>query len=291
MHEPFSPSFFSRLQHLRIRTRRAFLGQRQGSHLSLRRGHGLEFSDYRPYTSGDDFRHIDWRVAARTDRIYVRQFREEKDVNVSVLLDASRSMAFPEKRGKFELAKNLGLVLGYIGLSDGDPVTYTLLGQKTTPHFVSPRALGHMIRELDAAEPIETFSFPDEVRKGVAIQRVPGKCFVISDFLFAIDEIVAGIDILRAKNFDITLLQVLTPDELALTLAGDERVLDAESGEEVELSLDTSSSKDYDKQLHAHLLELEQYCRRSSISYALLSTAEPLSEIVFTKFPALGILT
>jgi len=101
MIEPFSPSFYRRLQQLKIRTRRSFLGSRQGSHLSPRKGQGLEFSEFRPYTPGDDYRYIDWGVYGRTDRVFIRQYREEQDLNVMVMLDASASMAYPEDEGKF----------------------------------------------------------------------------------------------------------------------------------------------------------------------------------------------
>ena len=107
MLKTFSPSFFKRLQQLKIHTRRTFLGSRQGGHLSLRRGHGLEFADYRLYTSGDDFRHIDWGIYGRTDRLYVKQFREEQDLNVFFLIDASQSMDFPQNENKFKMCLNL----------------------------------------------------------------------------------------------------------------------------------------------------------------------------------------
>jgi len=78
----FTPGFFRRLQQLKIQTRRSYLGSRSGSHISKRRGHGLEFSDYRTYVPGDDFRHIDWGVYGRTDRLYVKEFREEQELQV-----------------------------------------------------------------------------------------------------------------------------------------------------------------------------------------------------------------
>ena len=103
----FTPGFFRRLQQLKIKTRRSYLGSRQGSHISKRRGHGLEFSDYRSYVPGDDFRHIDWGVYGRTDRLYVKEFREEQELQVLFLIDTSQSMGFPEAEGKFEFAKDL----------------------------------------------------------------------------------------------------------------------------------------------------------------------------------------
>ena len=90
----FTPQFLARLETLRVRTRRRFLGSRPGGHLSLRRGSGLEFADYRPYTLGDDPRYIDWKLYSRTDRLYIKLFQEEEDLYTYLFLDLSASMGW-----------------------------------------------------------------------------------------------------------------------------------------------------------------------------------------------------
>ena len=85
--ETFTPAFLRQLELLRLRARRSYLGTRQGGHLSLKRGHGIEFSDYRKYELGDDPRHIDWSAYARSERLYIKRFREEQDLSVLLLLD------------------------------------------------------------------------------------------------------------------------------------------------------------------------------------------------------------
>lgn len=292
LREPFSPSFFRRLQQLKIHTRRAFLGSRQGIHRSLRRGHGLEFSDYRVYAPGDDFRHIDWGVYGRTDRLYVRQFREEQDLNILLLLDASASMALPVGSGKFELAKNLALALGYVAMSDGDSVCFSVLGQKNTPKYKGHKAINRAIMELENITPTGSFDIVHEIRAAVARQRIPGRCFLISDFLFDLETTFAALDVLRGRNFDISLIQVLAPQELALDR--DLRaplVVDSETGELVEVALGRSSAQEYAELLARHIAQIERYCKRSGIIHALVSSGESLSDIVLMKFPAAGLLT
>lgn len=288
--EPFTPSFFRRLQQLKIRTRRSLLGSRQGSHLSQRRGQGLEFSDYRPYTAGDDYRHIDWGVYGRTDRIYVREFRAEQDLNVLVLLDTSRSMAFPEGQGKFELARNLAVALGYVALSDGDTVTFGLLGKKITPRFAGHKALSRVLNEFRELEPDASFDLVREMRAAVALQRLPGKCFFISDFLFDTDLQAEALAILRSRNFEITVVQVLAPGELSLEIGAAQTLVDAETGELLEVSLDKGSQKEYALALGKHVEALEGYCRRAGIAHILVSSAESLSDVVLTRFPQAGVL-
>ena len=80
-------AFLKQLELLKINSRRSFLGSRQGGHASIKRGHGIEFSDYRKYVPGDDPRHIDWNVYARTERVYVKRFQEEQDLSVFIFLE------------------------------------------------------------------------------------------------------------------------------------------------------------------------------------------------------------
>lgn len=290
MEEPFTPSFFRRLQQMKIRTRRAFLGSRQGGHRSIRKGHGLEFADYRPYVPGDDFRHIDWGVLGRTDRVYVREFREEQDLNVVVLLDASSSMAYPEGSGKFELARNMAIALSYIALTDGDTVSISALGQKSFPRYVSPRALSRAQKDLLSVTPSESFDLLTEVRAAIDRQRVPGKCFVISDFLIELDAQFAAFDYLRSKNFETCAVQVLAPEELKLRLTAQQLVIDAETGNELELFLDGSSAQEYALQLAAHIEGLERYCASAGVTHVLVSADEALGDVVLGRFTELGIL-
>ncbi|MCB0322199.1 MAG: DUF58 domain-containing protein [Bdellovibrionales bacterium] len=287
---PFTPSFYKRLQQLKIRTRRTFVGSRQGSHRSLRKGHGLEFADFRAYAAGDDFRHIDWGVLARTDRMYVREFREEQDLNVVVLLDTSASMGFPEHQQKFELARSLALALGYVALTDGDTVTFSLLGRLNSPRFVGPRAIARAQRILGEATPGGSFDLLTETRAAIARQRIPGKCFFISDFLGDLDGIFATFDYLRSKNFEIVALQVLAPSELTLELDATCLVVDAESGREVELSLDGSSAKEYAIKLADHIERLEQFANRSGIDHLLIPSNQTVDEVVLSRLPEAGIL-
>lgn len=292
MLEPFTPGFVRRLQQLKIHTRRAFLGSRQGIHRSTRRGHGLEFSDFRVYTPGDDFRHIDWGVLARTDRLYVRQFREERDLQVSVLLDGSASMALPEGEGKFEMARNLALSLGYVALTDGDLVTFDLIGQKESPRFRGPRAISRAHAFLHSVQPGGNIEFAAAVRAAVARQKAAGKAFVISDFLFDENEQIDALDALRYRNFDASVIQVLAPSELKLGFdAGSYQVIDAETGEEVEIALSSASRKEYAKILAEHIQMLEHYCQKHGIRHVLVSSDEDVADVVLSRLPALGLLS
>src|SRR6266567_6358198 len=110
----FSAEFLARLEQRRIKTRREYAGSGKGAHLSPRRGSSLEFSDFRHYSLGDDFRYIDWGLYGRTDKLYIKLFKEEEDLLTYVFLDASASMAFPERDRKFESAILTALSVAYV---------------------------------------------------------------------------------------------------------------------------------------------------------------------------------
>ncbi len=288
--DPFTPSFFRRLQQLKIRTRRSFLGSRQGSHLSKRKGQGLEFSDYRPYAPGDDYRHIDWGVYGRTDRVYVREFREEQDLNVLVVLDTSASMGYPQGERKFESARDLALSLGYVALTDGDSVIFSMLGQQNTPRYSGPKALSRAAKALYDVSPQGSFSLTSELRAAIARHRIPGKCFIISDFLYDLDALFEGLDLIRFKNFEIALVQVLAPSELKLDLEKSSLVVDAETGASLELSLGARSAQEYAMALATHVEAIEQYSARYGITHVLTSSADEVADVVLTRFPEAGLL-
>ena len=91
----FTSDFLARLEQLRIKTRREYAGQGKGSHLSPRRGSSLEFADFRHYAPGDDFRYIDWSLYGRSDKLYIKLFKEEEDLLTYIFVDASASMGYP----------------------------------------------------------------------------------------------------------------------------------------------------------------------------------------------------
>jgi uncharacterized protein (DUF58 family) len=285
----FTPKFFRQLQQLRISSRKTFLGSRQGSHLSARRGHGLEFADYRPYAPGDDFRHIDWNVLSRTDRLYVRQFREEQDL--PILIDASASVGASQAGLKFDLLRALSLSLALIGLADGDTVRLSLLGQETLPRQIGIQSFQKLRNRLLRVHPKGSFSILQEARKVTSIHRTPGPCFILSDFFLDLDELFQALKLLRGRNFDITLIQVLSKEERTLDIQFAENILiDAESGERIELALNEQSVVEYQDLLWKHNRAIEEFCERMGVRFLSIDEDADPNRIVLETFPAKKII-
>ncbi len=289
--EIFTPQFMRQIEQFRLQSRRAFLGSRQGAHVSLRRGHGIEFADYRKYELGDSIRYVDWNTYARSDRLYVKQFREEEDLNVLLIIDTSASMTVPENEEKWEQARDLLLSLAYVSLQQQDAVTVSALGLFNSPHYRGGRAFHELSDVLMSLTPGKPFDFQRELRLAVSRVRVPGKCVFISDFLIPLPEIEAAFNTLRAKNLDITALQVLSPFDLDPLKGLDAALaIDSESGEEVEVALDETTRADYQDLFNEHLTALKNFLHRSQISFAQIVSDEDLLASIIGNLTSIGLL-
>src|SRR5205807_145909 len=185
--EEFTSEFRARLEHLRIKTRREYAGLGKGAHLSPRRGSSLEFSDFRHYSMGDDFRYIDWGLYGRTDKLYIKLFKEEEDLLTYIFLDASASMAYPARDAKFSAAVTIALALAYVALAAGDRVMIRVLAGSEPhgqPGFVYGRhRIVELARRLTAIKPAGELDFAGALARELVSVKRAGKVFVISDYL------------------------------------------------------------------------------------------------------------
>jgi uncharacterized protein (DUF58 family) len=289
----FSQGFLNRLETLRLRARRRFLGKRKGSHLSPRRGTSLEFADYRSYAAGDDPRSVDWGLYARTDRLYVRVFQEEEDLFGYLFVDASASMAHPEEDRKYAAATALGLALCYVILSSGDSVRLHRLKSDhndATPFYFGRRRMREARAFFEREPPGGRLALKDSLAPHLSGLRRPGKGILISDLLFPLPEFQAGVNLLRAAKLDVLVLHTLGRQELGPAASGIERLVDAESGEESDVRFDDRARAIYLENLTRHRRELRSFCHRAGVQYAFYDTSTDLEDFVLTELPALGLL-
>ena len=292
----FTPQFLARLETLRIRARRQFLGSRPGGHLSPRRGTGLEFADYRHYTPGDDPRYIDWKLYSRTDRLYIKLFQEEEELYTYLFLDLSASMAYPVGNDKYGTARDLALALAYVVLASEDAVKLHALGSGAnglaTPFFRGRQRLFDLATFLEAHRPEGRGDPVMAVARHLQTVRRPGKAIWISDFLFPAAVCQAGLNLLRAANFDLAVIQVLGKDEVdPLLMPAGARMVDSESGETAMVRFDAQAKKEYLRRLDLHNRTLRSFCHQAGVHYALFTTGQDLQTFVLRELPALGMLT
>lgn len=276
--EEFTPEFLARLEHLRIKTRREFEGLGKGSHLSPRRGSSLEFSDFRHYVLGDDFRYIDWGLFGRTDKLYIKLYKEEEDLLTYIFLDASASMGLPEADRKFPIAVATALAFAYVALAQGDRVMIRVLagsdGTASTPGFVYGRhRIVELAQRLGAIRPAGQLDLAAALARELVSIRRAGKVFVISDYLMMINSVTRGLGLFTAANMDVTAVQILGGGEMAgAGLAGDVELVDAESGERVMVSIGNREREHYRQTLQRLAREIRTFCLRNGLHYTLYTT-------------------
>jgi len=290
---PFTSDFLNRLEVLRLRTRKNVLGNHPGAYSSPRRGTSLEFADYRKYSPGDDLRYLDWGIFARTDRLYVRLFHEEVDLFAYIFIDASGSMAFPSREEKFVPASNLALALSYVVLANHDHVRlHSLKDDNATasPFYRGRQRMRDLIRFFSSVTPGGSLEPAPCLGHHLKHIRRPGKAILISDFLAPAAAYQQGLNVLRAFNLDISVLQVLSRQEIEPALPrGELGLIDSESREELRLQWSASLSREYREKLERHNRELKSFCHQSGIHYSLYVTDEDLSQFVLKTLPATGL--
>jgi uncharacterized protein (DUF58 family) len=291
---PFTPKFLTQLETLRLRTRKEVLGSQTGSYASPRRGTSLEFADYRRYAPGDDLRYLDWGIYARTDRLYVKVFREEVDLFAYVFIDASASMGFPSLQVKYLPACHVALALSYVILANHDHVKLHLLqdgvARAASPFFRGRRRMLDCVNFATSVTPGGALDFAPALGDYLKGMRRPGKAILISDFLMPASEYQKGLNLLRAFNLDIAVIQVLSRHEVDPAFPnGSLALVDSETEVEINYRWDQNSRREYQDRLAHHDLELRSFCHQSAINYSLYVTDRDLSDFVFATLPAIGL--
>ncbi|HJQ25018.1 MAG TPA: DUF58 domain-containing protein [Blastocatellia bacterium] len=285
------PAFLRKLERLRIQARRAFPGTMRGERRSTRRGASVEFADFRKYEAGDDFRHVDWNIYARLERLMLRQFVEEEDVRIDILIDQSQSMRFGESRTKFDFARRAAAALTFLGISSLDRVAVATFDAMLRERMRALRGRGHLLNVLRFLDGLAT---DDESVEGQAsaqtdlsavlrgFQRLsarPGIVFVISDFLDA-GGFRTEMKLLARRGFDLNLIQVLAADELSPAVAGDLLFVDSETGETREITVNERLVGAYKATLNEYTHGLESFCRSQGIGYTLVSADAAFEDLL-----------
>ncbi len=280
----FDEGFLRQLERLLLLLRSPVRGGLKGGRRSVKRGQSVEFADYRDYTLGDDLRQLDWNVYARLERLFVKLFVEEEDVTITVLIDASGSMATgtPEK---LLFAKRAAAALGYIGLASEDRVAVSALGGRSSRRQTPLRGSGRVFRLLANLSAIQPASGATDLvaaaRHAAAQLHGRGVVVLISDLLDPAAHRV--IRELAATRSELIILHVLSPDELDPPIEGDLRLVDAETGEGVDVTADLATIDAYKARLAEWKAGFADLAAKRRASYVDLSTDVPLNELIFAE--------
>lgn len=277
-----SPVLMARLERLELVTRKVFRGRMKGERRSHRKGESVEFADYRSYVPGDDLRFIDWNLYARLDRLYLKLFQEEEDLHFYCLIDASPSMSFGNP-SKLQAAKQLAAALGFVGLCRSDRVMLdTLGGIKSTMPLRGRAHLWRLLEILDQVTPNETTSMLEGVKRFSLRHSGKGIIVLITDLMDK-SGYEAALRMLIAKQMDLFVVHMLSPEEIDPTLLGDLRLIDSEDQDETEITINRAVLKKYRQTLDQFVAQAKQFCSRRSITY-LLTPSDRAVDVLVTQY-------
>lgn len=288
MSELFDMGFFSKLNHLKLAMHIRLDKGLSGGRKSSAKGSSVEFSDFREYLPGDDIRRIDWNVYGRLDKLYVKQFMEEKEAFYHIFLDTSASMDFGEQK-KSVMALRLAAVFAWLVLKQLDRVEILTLRDgrlgKTSP-VAGRESFQRLLKELEQVTFTGTTRINEAVRRSSFWGR--GICIVISDFLDP-EGVEEAIRYLTFKKQEILLIQVLAREELHFEEEGTLALEDMETGEQVRVTVTRQTVKAYEDALEVHNQSLQKLAKRYGCAWQQVTADEDLEKVVFHTLKQKGI--
>lgn len=275
------PAVLARVGNLEFVARTVVDGVINGLHRSPFFGASVDFAEHRGYVPGDDIRRVDWKVFARTDRYFLKEFEADSNANFSVLLDVSRSMAFGARLSKLDYAKTLAACLTYLVHQQRDRVGLVTFDSEVV-EFVPPSAkhLDVVLHTIDRAKAERPGQIGPPLKKLAEHFGRRGIVVVISDFYAEPDEIFEGIGPIRFRGNDVILFHVLDPMEIEFSFPEPASFEDLESGDQMPIVPDALAEQ-YRALIKAHIAELSARATAQRVDYMLLNTSMPLDHALF----------
>lgn len=281
----FDPKLIAKLSNLDFQAKRVVEGFISGLHKSPFHGFSVEFSQYRPYLSGDSLRFVDWKVFARTDRYYIKQFEQETNLRCHILIDNSKSMQFGDAEfNKFNYASILASALAFLMIRQQDAVGLFLFDDQIQTR-IQPRSVPSLLPQFYAA--IENAKPGGDTQISKVLHQVAGQIhrrslvIIISDLLDDPEEVMKGLRHFKHDQHEVLLFHVMDPREIDLDYAGEVVFEDLESSERLK------TNPAYIKQMYKLKMKdfLDHYrsqCDRHQISYNLIRTNTELDKALMT---------
>ncbi|SMP78476.1 Protein of unknown function DUF58 [Neorhodopirellula lusitana] len=278
------PGAVMRIKNLQLRAKTVVEGFFNGLHRSPLHGSSVEFSEYRPYTIGDDLRGLDWKRYARSDRYYIKKFEDETSRNGYLVVDQSQSMGFGSlEYTKIDYARTLAATFAYFLTLQRDCVGLMTFDEAIADYIPARRRVGHLRQLLVAlSRPVSgtgtDINVPLQQIANLVHRR--GLVLLISDLLSPVESLRTNLAYLRSRGHEVALLRTLDPSELDFHLDAPSMVQDIETGQEFYLDPETAKS-DYQERFSEHQAQLQNVCDSLGVDLYTISTREPLQDSLF----------
>jgi uncharacterized protein (DUF58 family) len=273
------PEVIQRIGRLEVRARHIIEGLLSGMHRSPYFGQSVEFLQHREYARGDDLRRVDWKVWAKQDRLYVKQYEEDTNLRCCLLVDVSESMAYGRgPLNKCDYAITAAAALAYLLLKQQDAVGCAVFDEavrQTIPLRTSTSHLNTIIRALEPKEPKHKTRLYDVLARVAETYPRRGMMILISDMLVDVEDAQRGLRLLRQRGHDVLVLHVMDDDELDFPFASPARFEGLESTDNITCN-PRALREGYLESLEKFLASVRHGCARDNVDYALIRTSMPL---------------
>jgi uncharacterized protein (DUF58 family) len=274
------PSVLAGISSLELVAKTVVDGFVSGLHRSPDFGFSQEFAEYRAYNPGDDLRHIDWNVYARTERMYLKRFQGETNSLLTVLLDASNSMQFGSHGvNKMDYARYLAASLFYLAIHGQRDAAGLITFDDEIRDFIRPSTrqgqLHRLLAGLEHAEARARTDFSKPMRYFQELLKRRGIVLIVSDFWESPESIIRSIEPLRFHGNEVVLFHVLDPEDVRPKLNGPSILVDLETNQQLKVTQDYAK-KEYPEKIAAHLADLRDRTQAAGMGYYLLMTDRPL---------------
>ncbi len=296
-----TPELLRRLEQFQLLAARRAKSSARGERRSKARGQSVEFADHRNYVAGDDFRHLDWNLFGRLDKLFLKLYEEERELPVHIFLDATESMTFGVPP-KFDFARQVAAAAGYVALCGFDRVTVHVFPD-LDPNAAGPdpaalsaemAARGALravrgrkssmqyfqnLSQLSARGPVD---LNEALRRGAMAARRSGVAVVLSDFLDAAGY-ESGLDALIGRGFHVNAVQILAPEELNPSASGDLRLIDSETGGMQEVTFGKFRLKAYQQSVQNFRQRLREFCQGRGVRFFSVSSDTSLEQLLLNQ--------
>jgi len=275
-------SFLQHLDRMALIINKRLTSNYVGERSSTAGGSGLVLKDYIQYVPGDDFRRIDWKVFARTDRLYIKRMEEERNLTIHIVMDFSASMGFGKPFKKSEFASMIGIGFAYMGMRNNERFVISTFGDEL--ELFRPgrggKQLASLVEYLNDKKPKGVSNFEKSLALYHKTQvRSRSLVVIVSDFLYDVEEIRRALA--RFKNHVVILVQVLDETETNLDLEGEFRLKDSESGSTLRTYISPFVRKRYLELLEEHQERIKDVCGETGAKFFTASTGEDIYDVFF----------
>jgi hypothetical protein len=280
MSELFDSEFINKIQRIALSRGIIVTGGAGGNRKSRQKGSSVEFSDYREYSEGDDFRRIDWNAYGRFEKLYVKLFMEEREAPINIFLDTSKSMDWGEPNKSFA-SRRLAAALGYMSLCSYDRVSVICLSDRVEKSRESLRGkhfLPELLLFLENIEYKNGLGFYEAI-KSYNLKADRGVSIVISD-LFSPGELTEIIKYLQYRKQDVYICQILAPQEIMPEINSNLRLVDSETGDVIDVTMTPRLLKSYSKVYNDFMLKVQEDCFRKGAYYYMMNSEMPIEQMI-----------